>query len=351
VSGFRRIEHRDNGVSVAYYPTAYQNGRFRVLRQLAGAGQGYTLLVRDTWSDCPAVLKGIWWTESELRDPNQTMAAKQKSESLLADGLAAVRRASQRSQQVPAIVHAFRERPSPSQAAVGSLTGDRTADEEMFVVQQFVGVDLDTTRSLQDDIEERSRQSRPYSEEELISLAEQVCRPLAALHARYRPTDDSPQTYWVHCDVKPENILVLGPPAQYLLIDYDGAAEAGQPLRAFTPPYAPPPATAGQRDLPETDTAHERFDVYGFAATLYHTAALRPATDDLRRILYYGSDDERKSAVAEVGQVGYGPIISRIITDSLSQPRFRLNSIAVIQTELARARHANALAAALELAD
>ncbi len=337
--GLTRLDSERVADACTYLPAAYGE-RFLVQRQLNGAGQGYVLLVEDAWSHAPAVLKGLWWHQAELDDPRRGIPKLHERNSEVMSGLMATRQAVQLTQQAPAIVDVLAE-PAPALLAAGV---DEPPDE-LFVVQQFVGYGQDAAASLADEIKTRADESRPFTEAELLDLADQLCNALAALHRPRRDNRGSRTTYWIHSDVKPENVLVLGPPWRYVLIDYDSAVEAGEEIRVTTPRYAPPAPVGTPERPPERHRADQRFDIYMLGMTLAEAAGLRPLDDDVRDSLYRGDKTAHVQATRRLAELGYGPIVNIVIATCLSERR--LADVGKVQNELARTRQSSALRRAL----
>jgi serine/threonine protein kinase len=249
----------------------------------------------------------------------------------------------QLTQQAPTVIDVLPE-PSPTLEATGIVA----EESEYFVVSEFVGLRGHPVRTLEDDIDVRRKEGRPFTEDELIDLAEQLCGALAALHAR-RPVKGRAtgrrEEYWIHADVKPENVLVLGPPAQYVLIDYDAAVVDGQPISTTTPAYSPPAAPGATRG-PELDAASERFDIYMLGATLAEALGLARLDDDVRRQLY-GTGREHGLAKQRLAALGHSPILTTLIASCLAEPTRRTRSVQSIQADLARARDGAVLASIL----
>jgi serine/threonine protein kinase len=334
---FTRLESDRVPGKCTYHSAAYDGGRFAVKSLLAAAGQGYVLLVEDTWSGAPAVLKGMWWKQSELHDARNAGSYLNLRNAELLQGLAATMQATQLTQQAPVVVDTLRE-PSPALLA----TGVHTPPDEIFIVQQFVGYGWSAARTLKDDLATRAAASRRFTSAELLDLADQLCSTLAALHTPRRRPDGGRTAYWVHADVKPENILVLGPPWQYVLIDYDGAVEKDDVIRVTTDNYAPP-LPLGTR---ERDSADQRFDIYMLGATLAEAAGLRQLDDNLRLNLYR-DESAHQEAKRQVAELGYGPILTSVIATCLAEPNYRIAEVGIVQDELTRARQTSALARAL----
>jgi serine/threonine protein kinase len=331
-----RLDSDRDSQLCTYYPEAYGDGRFLVRDVLATAGQGYTLLVKDTWSGAAAVLKGMWFEQSELDNPLAGNRLSQRNGALV-QGIRAAKQATQLTQQAPAVIEEIRE-PSPTLLEVGVQ-----GDQELFVVQQFIGHNWTTAMTLKDDIYARRTEGRKFTEGELLDLADQLCNTLAALHTRRRRVNGNGITYWVHVDIKPENILLLGPPWRYVLIDYDAAVEKGEYIATTTDFYAPP--GAGRES--ERNRADQRFDLYMLGTTLAEAAGLCRLDEDSRLGLYRGDEADRAEGRRRLADLGYGPILTSIIVTCLTAPDFRYSDVGVVQHELTRARRNSALHRAL----
>lgn len=326
----------------AWVPAEYGvDGRFATRRVLSRGGQGYVVLAEDRWSGGDVVIKGMWWPETALDDPRTVLTTLSDHKRQRDQGLRAAWQAAQLTQQCPVVI-SVETQPSPSLIAAGRLPNP---DNESFLVQQFIGQRGGTSLTLQQDIDNRAQQNRRYTEDELLDLAEQLCNTLAALHAD-RHTDKKSSKGWIHADIKPENILVLGPPARYVLIDYDAAVQIGGRIDTTTRAYAPPSA-AGSDEPGEKTPAAERFDIYMLGATLAHAAALKRLTDQQYRQLY--ADDPKESAPARkyLTSLGYGPVLTGALITCLSSWRFRLSTVDRVRMDLARARSATVLQSVL----
>jgi serine/threonine protein kinase len=324
---------------LTYLPAGYGNGRFTVLRELATAGQGYTLLVKDTWTAGYGVLKGIWWNRSALHEHLRSALALEHNNAQIRRGAEAVRRATELNQQAPVIVATVAD-PSPSLLAVGHPE----LRTELFTVQQCVGVGDQPARTLQELIKERADTNRKFHELELLDLASQLCDTLAALHGVRRNGERANRKTWVHADIKPGNILVLGPPWRYILIDYDGAVEQGAQIELTTDAYAPPRQAGGHREMEE---AQDMFDIYMFGATLAEAAGLKPL-DDAVRVQLYGSMREHTLGKRALRDLGYGPILTTVIASCLAPPKnARFSKAAAVAADLTLARNATVLSGLL----
>ncbi|NEA73805.1 hypothetical protein [Streptomyces sp. SID13588] len=327
----------------AWIPAAYgADGRFRVKKVLAGAGQGYTLLAQDSWSGGDVVVKGMWWPAEVLANPRYVQDELAKQHQQRDSGLRAARQASQLTQQCPVVV-SLESQPSPTLLAAGFAD----APQEQFLVQQFIGNRDQAASTLKDEIERRAQLAEYFAVSELLDLAEQLCNTLAALHTP-RHVLGSRATSWIHADVKPENVLVLGPPWRYVLIDYDAAVPMGARIRTTTAAYAPPSPPAsrtplGGRSSAEMAVASEGFDIYMLGATLADAAGLRRPTPEQYQDLYSENIDTHGRVKRQIAALGYGPILTSVIASCLAAPKMRLRSVDLVRIDLARARSATAV--------
>jgi serine/threonine protein kinase len=338
-AGLTRLDSDRVPDACTYLPAVYGD-RFWVRRLLASAGQGYVLLVEDAWSCGPAVLKGLWWQQAELDNPRRGIPKLHERNSEVMSGLKATRQAVQLTQQAPAIVDVL---PEPAPALLAAGVPD--PPEEWFVVQQFVGHGLDAAATLAEEILRRAGTNQRFTEAELLDLADQLGNALAALHRPRRAHRGARTTYWIHGDVKPENILVLGPPWRYVLIDYDSAVEVGEEIRVTTTKYAPPAAAGTPDRHPERHRADQRFDIYMLGMTLAEAAGLRRLDDDVRDHLYRGDRTAHRQATGRIADLGYDPIITSVIVACLSA--LRVADVGKVQNDLGRARQSSALRRAL----
>ncbi|GAA0958344.1 hypothetical protein [Actinocorallia libanotica] len=334
-----QIQAKD-ATSVAYQAERYGE-RYKVIRCLAVAGQGYALLVEDSWCKGKAVLKGLWFKRGELNS-GLWESGLDLNKARQQEGLKAVYQAMQLTQQAPAVIDVIAD-PSPTLIEEGI---EPVADE-YFVVMEFVGVEGRPVLTLLDEIKERKREGRPFTEDELIDLAEQLCGALGALHTRRKASGamGKKEEYWIHADLKPENVLVLGPPAQYVLIDYDAAVVDGEPISTTTDAYAPP-APPGARRSEECQRATEGFDIYMLGATLAEALTLEKLDEDTKRG-FYGTLREHGLAKQKLAGHGGGPILTTLISSCLAEPKVRTRNVQSILSDLARARDGAALYAAL----
>lgn len=349
MSGFEPFwAHAERGAAddpprLAWIAAAYgQNGRFRTKRLLAGAGQGYALLAEDSWSGGDVVIKGMWWNQTTLDEPREVKAELGKQRTQRESGLVAARRAAQLTQQCPVVI-SLESQPSPTLSEAG-VPFD-VDDEEGFLVQEFIGHRNTGARTLQDEIEKRKKRGVRYTESELLDLAEQLCNTLAALHTT-RHTGEGEIRGWVHADIKPENILVLGPPDRYVLIDYDAAVQIGGRITTTTAAYAPPGPEGGE-EVAELAPASERYDIYMLGATLAHAARLTRLTPLQCRGLYYGEQDIQSRVRREISDQRFGPILNSVVSTCLASQKYRLATVDRVRADLARARSATALLGAL----
>lgn len=327
----------------AWIPAVFgEDHRFVTRRMLAKAGQGYIVLAEDSWSGGEVVIKGMWWSETALDDPRLVHNALSVQQNRRRQGLKAVHQATQLTQQCPVVV-SVESQPSPSLAAAGRHPDPLPS--ESFLVQQFIGQPGGVSRTLQQEIEDRAKTQRRFTEDELLDLAEQLCNALSALHAE-RHNGRTLSKGWIHADVKPENILVLGPPARYVLIDYDAAVQVGDHISTTTQAYAPP-GPEGSDEPGERAPAHVRFDIYMLGATLAHAAALKRLDPQQYRGLYAEDFEASAPARKHLTSLGYGPVLTNALATCLSTKRFRLATVDRVRIDLARARSATVLLSAL----
>lgn len=334
----------DDPPRCAYIAAFYGQGdRFRTKRLIAGAGQGYALLAQDSWSGGDVVIKGMWWPRAVLDEPREVKAELGGQRGRRESGLVAARRAAQLTQQCPVVI-SLESQPSPTLRAAGVPFDEE--DEEGFLVQEFIGYRNTGARTLQDEIERRAERNQRYTESELLDLAEQLCNTLAALHTTRHTDKGEVVKGWVHADIKPENILVLGPPDRYVLIDYDAAVRIGARITTTTVAYAPPGPEGGD-ETAELAPASERYDIYMLGATLAHAARLARLTPKQTRGLYYGSQDVQGRVRREISDPRFGPILNSVVSTCLAPQKYRLATVDRVRADLARARSATALLGAL----
>ncbi|MGW2045370.1 hypothetical protein ACWCPF_09305 [Streptomyces sp. NPDC001858] len=327
----------------AWVPADYgMDGRFATREIISRGGQGYALLAEDRWSGGDVVVKGLWWPETALDDPQNVLTTLSQHQKARRQGLHAARQAAQLTQQCPVVI-SVEAQPSPSLTEAGHPR----PLVESFLVQQFIGAHGTASITLQQDIDARKANEDHYTEAELLDLAEQLCNTLAALHADRHENDKSSKG-WIHADIKPENILVLGPPARYVLIDYDAAVRIGGRVDTTTPAYAPPSAE-GTDEPSEKAPAAERFDIYMLGATLAHAAGLKRLSEEHRRQLYAEKPAYTDTAEARryLTSLGHGPVLTNALITCLSWRTFRLSTVDRVRIDLARARRVTALQSAL----
>lgn len=322
---------------IAFRRDHYGDERFEFVKVLARGGQGYALLVEDKWCGGRAVLKGLWWDSSLFRDESWRNGLD-RSKVRQQQGLKAVYRAMQLTQQAPSVIDVLVEE-SPTLEARGITP----RDDEYFVVTEFVGIPGKPVRTLENEIMDRHDKMRSFTEDELIDLAEQLCGALAALHAprRGRRGDE----YWIHADLKPENVLVLGPPAQYVLIDYDAAVVRGEFIGTTTLDYSPP-VPPGADLSTERDSASEKFDIYMLGTTLAHALTLARLDEQTKRN-FYGTFHEHTAEKQRLAEYGLSPILTTLIASCLADVEFRTRNVQSILTDLARAREGAVLSSVL----
>jgi serine/threonine protein kinase len=268
----------------AYYSETYADGRFEVKKVISSGGEGYTLLCRDLLSGSLVALKGAWWPSRLQLAPDVAEIVNSQRATDLQDEVKVLRQLAERVHQVPTLVRMFSER-SPTREAFAAEQGAYALHrqhhwDEWFAVYQFIGERDGTSETLGSFLR---RTKQPLHTNELIELSEQIAVTLEALHRDYRDarSQGTPRISWVHCDIKPDNILIVGSPRRYFVIDFRSVARVEWPERGqgqdgvrtrargvrkvATPAYAPP----GSDDLATVDA---RFDIYSLGATLYECA-------------------------------------------------------------------------------
>lgn len=218
-------------------PLSTLAGRYVILEKIAQGGMGAVYRAQDK------------------RLNNQVVAVKEMSE-------AAIQSADRET-----ILKAFR-REAQLLARLSHPNIVRVSDyfqdgERHYMVMEFV-----QGRTLEEMLEE---QTEPFSEDQVLVWAEQLCDVLAYLHSQ------TPKI--IYRDLKPGNVMVLDGTDTIKLIDF-GIARFYKPgkqkdtMELGTPGYAPPE----QHGKGQTD---ERSDLYALGAMLHHLLSLRDPAQHL----------------------------------------------------------------------
>lgn len=178
-------------------------------------------------------------------------------------------------------------------------------DGQFLVMQYIAGEDL---------AQMLNERNAPFSQEEVLLWADQLCDALDYLH------EQDPQI--IHRDIKPQN-LKLTARGQIVLLDFGLAKGSAGPLTAvttsasifgYTPNYAPLEQVQGMG----TDS---RSDIYALAATLYHLLTNVKPPDALSRAaaVVNGEPDPLPPASAIVR--GVSNAVANVLTKGMSQKR------------------------------
>lgn len=169
----------------------------------------------------------------------------------------------------------------------------------------------------------------------IVAIAAQIAAALGALHA----------AGFVHCDVKPANVLVLREPApggapRIKLIDYGIAHRLGAPMPedlaiAGTPAYMAPEQWRGE-PVPASD-------VYSLGCTLYELLAGVPVFSGAMAQLMYAHRN-RMPVRPSVHRPDLPPELERMIVRALAKDPALRPSAAELEAELARSACAYAAA-------
>src|SRR5712692_2324385 len=221
--------------SVMLSPETILQGRYRIIRQLGQGGMGAVYEAVDQRLDTTVALKETLFTDQKLRKQFEREAR------LLAR---------LHHQALPRVSDHFNE-----------------GDGQFLVMQYIAGDDLS---------EMLAQRHSPFSQEEVLRWADQLCDALDYLHTQ------DPEI--IHRDIKPQN-LKLTARGQVVLLDFGLAkGSAGQmsvvttsaSIFGYTPNYAPLEQVQGLG----TDA---RSDIYALAATLFHLLTNVKPPDALSR--------------------------------------------------------------------
>src|SRR5712691_1028768 len=221
--------------SVMLSPETILQGRYRIIRQLGQGGMGAVYEAVDQRLDTTVALKETLFTDEKLRKQFEREAR------LLAR---------LHHQALPRVSDHFNE-----------------GDGQFLVMQYVAGDDLSAMLV---------QRNAPFSQEEVLRWADQLCDALDYLHTQ------DPEI--IHSDIKPQN-LKLTARGQIVLLDfglakgYSGQASVvttSASIFGYTPNYAPLEQVQGLG----TDA---RSDIYALAATLFHLLTNVKPPDALSR--------------------------------------------------------------------
>jgi serine/threonine protein kinase len=321
--------------------TVYKDGRYPVQRKLSQGGEGYTLLCQDQLSGALVVLKGAWWRGVNELSPNKAKAVNEARSSEFHDEIGVLRQLSARVQQVPALIDVFSQRSPTRDAHVAEQAGYVLDEDhywdEWFAVHQFIGDSTGSSATLGELI----RDSRVLLKtEDVVDLVEQITLTLEGLYRRYTD-DEGRQVSWVHCDIKPDNILVVGTPRQYFLIDFHSISKIDESARSdnildrpkgelkiATPDYAPP-------GLEHMNRVDKRFDIYSLGATLYE-AATGTSPGWIATSPSESEQEVRRKIKEQLQEAGVHPALIGVIRQCLVfDEKYRLSRIDNLRSQVA----------------
>lgn len=325
---FMKIEDGPEG-KFAYYAPSYNKGRYKTLKLLNSGGMGYILLVKDTWSGSPVVLKGAWWDDADLRPQAAEIQYKERTASTI-KSVRVINELSDALQAVPAVIDVFHEPISPTRTATFKGPPEARYAMEPFAVYEFIG-DPQTLES--ENLASYIKRVGRLSEMELLDFAEQIIAQLVVMNTiRYvadtASVESAQRAYcWVHTDIKPLNILMLHAPRRYLLIDLDDAVQFfPRSQEQKTPKVATQSYTRDQYIT-------RKYDVFSFALTLYEAA-----TGSSPYELAQDGDRLRNEVMNELGNLGLSPILIRLVADSIGSDAERRLGVRQIQQGLIAVR-------------
>ena len=145
------------------------------------------------------------------------------------------------------------------------------------------------------------RESDTFTEEEIVALILPLCRGLVELH----------HAGLIHCDIKPENIIVR-PDGSAALIDF-GAAVDFRNLNGAEFENVATPAYAPIEQLHAKSAQGPWTDIYALGAVVYEMIAGHPPTPSLARV----RGAEMKAA-SSIGRGKYGDRLLGLIDKCLS---------------------------------
>lgn len=115
--------------------------------------------------------------------------------------------------------------------------------------------------SLRDYINERKKQNRRFTFDEIMNFGKQLCTALTYAHKTV-----------IHRDIKPENILVIDPQSQYPKIkitDFGIAKAESQTLHVSVSSYMGTPIYMAPEQYTDASHVDKRADIYSVGVVLY----------------------------------------------------------------------------------
>jgi hypothetical protein len=269
-------------------PETILQGRYRIIRQLGQGGMGAVYEALDQRLDTTVALKETLFQDEKLRKQFEREAR------LLAR---------LHHQALPRVSDHFNE-----------------GDGQFLVMQYVAGDDLSAMLV---------QRNAPFSQEEVLRWADQLCDALDYLHTQ------DPEI--IHRDIKPQN-LKLTSRGQIVLLDfglakgYTGQASVvttSASIFGYTPNYAPLEQVQGLG----TDA---RSDIYALAATLFHLLTNIKPPDALSRAgaLVNGQPDPLLPANSVAAQVSRA--VAHVLSKAMSQKRDDRFSSALLMREAFR---------------
>ena len=339
---------------VSHIPAAWANGRYVRKGLLAKGGQGVLALALDTVSGALVAVKALFWTTRDLRDPaaasRRNLAAQRRTAGILAS-------IARTTSGVPVLIDLFQQ-PSPTLIAADKPV--KTIDEcfETFLVMRFYGRGGSDRQEAAATLGSVLAGGKRLSAEMTLEVGAQLAATLAGMQRRLVASKAKRRmvnTYWVHGDLKPANILVLPAVPQFLIIDFDSAKRVEDTGRrvgpmTITPGYAPPTWTLTGTEWADREPLSARWDIHCLGATLFECATgenPRWAVEQLQ-----DPRPGRAEVLAKVRAATGAPMLARIIVDAMTpDPEFRIGSADALARELGRARRAHDSRAAWKAAD
>jgi eukaryotic-like serine/threonine-protein kinase len=285
----------DSSANQMLAPDTVLQGRYRVVRQLGQGGMGAVYEAIDERLDTTVALKETLFSDERLRKQFEREARM----------LARLHH-----QALPRVSDHFNE-------------GDG-----QFLVMQFIpGEDL---------FEMLARRKSPFTQEEVLQWADQLCDALDYLH-----TQDPPI---IHRDIKPQN-LKLSTRGQVVLLDFGLAkGSAGQmsvvttsaSIFGYTPNYAPLEQVQGMG----TDS---RSDIYALAATLFHLLTNVKPPDALSRAAALVNGEPDPLPMAHQVSAQASAAVAAVLAKGMSQKRDERFSTAMAMRDALREAAENPL--------
>src|SRR5712671_4318104 len=273
-------------------------GRYRIVRQLGQGGMGAVHEAIDERLDTVVALKETFFVDEKLRKQFEREAR------LLAR---------LHHQALPRVSDHFNE-----------------GDGQFLVMQYVAGDDLSAMLV---------QRNAPFSQEEVLRWADQLCDALDYLHTQ------DPEI--IHRDIKPQN-LKLTSRGQIVLLDFGLAkGSAGQmsvvttsaSIFGYTPNYAPLEQVQGLGTDP-------RSDIYALSATLFHLLTNVKPPDALSRASAIVNGLPDPLPLADVVTPQVSAAVAAVLSKAMSQKRDDRFATATAMREALREASAHPLGSA-----